>query len=267
MSPTDPAPPASTSEGPVPPTQPALAQVTTAGGILFLLAFAWFFLASDKRFDDPMPLVYLGVGILLLLSPHIKTFKFANLIEIERQVAEAKQEAKQTREEVRNSIQALTARLEARATATVNNNMYVVSREEFERSRHTIENLERRQRPGANLMMARHALDLNDLDPQLALARVRMVLERVLRMIMRRPTTTVSSGRYMGLSSLVKAFLAEHPDYNDLLETFRLVGDAANAAIHGQRVEPGVAREAIQTGERLIELLARDFGVNQEELL
>jgi hypothetical protein len=241
-------------------------------GAVFLLAFAWFFLTSKTRFDGTMPLVYLGVGLLLMLFPFIKSFKVANLLELEKQVKETKVEVKETRDEFRSTMNALSASIQATVQASANVQQTFVFNpppQDAQDARQGLEEAERsKKRLGAQVVQP--SIDLKDVDQALGLARTRMTLERALRLILRKSTTPVVDGnegtRFLGLNTLVNQFLKENPDYESLRKSMAFAIQTANAGIHGQKVPSGVAQEAIEIGERTIKLLVENFHLRSEDL-
>ena len=102
----------------------------------------------------------------------------------------------------------------------------------------------------------REYMKLSGSDPNYALARLRMDIERELRRILgkRRWTEDPSRmrGKFLSARSLFGALVSAEPKYQQMRSSFDYVLEACSAAIHGQRIAEGVAYEAIGMGLRIL---------------
>ncbi len=95
------------------------------------------------------------------------------------------------------------------------------------------------------------------LDPNLALAKLRMELEIEFRRILGKRTQlgAKTDVKFMSLRSLWQEFFKCFEEKRYLLEALHYVNDICNAAIHGQRVPSEHAVEALSMGFRIVEEL------------
>lgn len=98
-----------------------------------------------------------------------------------------------------------------------------------------------------------------DFDQNLALARLRMDIERELRRILGKKLITDSphdmKSRFLSARSLFREFTRIHPNYKGMSPSFDYILKICNAAVHGQVVPDGYAQEALYMGMKILDEL------------
>ena len=96
--------------------------------------------------------------------------------------------------------------------------------------------------------------DILGLDNELALAKVRIELERELRRIAYSRDIDIAS-RPFGVMGLARELVARHVLPSEWIESLKEVTSACNQAIHGREIPDEVAVLVVRVGSRLLEQL------------
>jgi hypothetical protein len=108
------------------------------------------------------------------------------------------------------------------------------------------------------------SLLLDNDDITMALARTRIKIEGLLRRILGKRTSVNElrnqSIRFSGSRQLFDMFVREHDNYTYLREPFMYVTEVCNAAMHAQKVSYAQAKEALELGARIINVLSDIVG-------
>lgn len=245
-----------------------------------LAAFSWIFAIYftiifhlNVGFPPKSPknigeVTYLIVALFFLFLPFFKKIKIGKFLELEREVQRTKTDLKDFKAITSNTLSVLSTSIN-----TVSNsntvNVTIPSLEEMLAARHQLENS---TSPQSSIGTAgtvgptqdevdqvRDEIVLEDEDTIMALARLRITLESLLRGIMRkRKTADIQESddiKYLSLGRLFHLFLKQYPQYRDVGKSIRYVNQVCNAAIHAQRIPQGQADETLQMGARLVALL------------
>ncbi|MFD1700127.1 hypothetical protein ACFSB1_12375 [Halopseudomonas phragmitis] len=98
-------------------------------------------------------------------------------------------------------------------------------------------------------------------DPNFALARLRIELEKSLREILGKRTQTADplsmKSKYMSARQLFREFVNQYPKCQGLHSSFDYILKVCNAAIHGQKISEGHAHEAIYMGIKMLKEFER----------
>ncbi len=98
--------------------------------------------------------------------------------------------------------------------------------------------------------------NLAETDPVVALAKLRIEIETRLRRIENRmDPTAVKRGRPTALASIIRRLASQDVFDADLAETIRDVVSICNRAVHGEDIRDVDARQIIDTGAELLEVL------------
>jgi hypothetical protein len=97
-------------------------------------------------------------------------------------------------------------------------------------------------------------------DINFALARLRMEIERKLREILGKRTTTADpnnmKGKFLSARSLFNEFTNLYPKYEGMHSSFDYILKVCNAAIHGQKIYDGHGHEALYMGVKMLKEFA-----------
>jgi Domain of unknown function (DUF4145) len=105
-------------------------------------------------------------------------------------------------------------------------------------------------------------------DLVLALAKLRIELERTLHRLHTRTSQSVSSARNVSLTRIMQDLAAHHVLPQDLAASIRDVAAICNRAIHGEEIRPQDALAVIDTGGELLEeleKLAREYATTHPQ--
>lgn len=212
------------------------------------------YLSPEQSFEtNIVPLILSASGLFLFFLPFFKSIKIPQLLELEQNIQETKEELMSFKQQITTSIASLSANI-----STINHNSNVtnvnVSTSELKKESARIDRkLAKNVRQ--YLGEVTNELVLEDEDTVLSLARIRILLESQLRRILGKTQDTVDSSRqikFLSLSSLVNLFVKEYEKYSYMQNSFRYVIQICNAAIHGQQVNSAQASEVINLGTKLI---------------
>lgn len=219
--------------------------------LLYQSAIRWS-LENEKTLTTQLSFIFL-LSIFLILIPLVKSIKFLNVFELEREIKETKEEVKDFKTEIRQSISLLTNSLNA-SIGNMNNNVtvHIPGVEQLREANRKIDeygNFKDR----ISFKDVKEQLSINDdEDTIMALAKTRIKIETLLREITSSPNSQRNPN---GLNELFKNFLSKYPEYGFLKDSFRYVLRICNAAIHGMELSYMQAEEAIELGIRIIKEL------------
>ena len=206
---------------------------------------------------------YLILFIFFLLLPLAKKLKLGKLLEYEAKVEEIKNGVKEFKEETRQMLLMQNSLINA-VSNTVNQSINITLpgpgeiKEARETLDETIEDSEASESIEDEIenFLASEGSDLN-----FALAKLRMQLERELRRILGKRTTTEDplnmKNQFLSARSLFKMFVNEYPKYSGMHSSFDFILKVCNAGIHGQNVPQKYAHEALYMGLKMLKELGR----------
>lgn len=211
-------------------------------------------------FDTPekihgMHLTFFLIGLLLILIPFSKSIKLGKLIEIEREITQAKEEIKDFKTQINQSLTLISSTISASVSNLNSNiNINLPGQEELKTE---IDKLKRdTSRPRIEgLRFREQALESSENDYTLALAKTRIEIERLLREQLGKRTlfpNEFKDIKFISLNKLFHMYIREFPDFEKYYNSFKYVQSICNAAIHGQKISSGQAMEALELGEIII---------------
>jgi hypothetical protein len=233
--------------------------------ILCYLLAAYFFYAFCNVIGVPpnKPLdsssgSYLALALFLFMLPEAKKLKFGQLFEYEARVKEIKEDVKQFKEETRSALTAYTNLVSAISnTVSQTINVNLPSRSETTQAKEDLDTTLKTNTKKPELedqieeFLASEGNDLN-----YALAKLRMQLEKELRRILDKESSSLLSPdrniKFLSTRSLFLQFVKQHPDYQGIEGSFDYVLKICNAAIHGQFIPENYAHEALSMGFRML---------------
>ncbi len=197
---------------------------------------------------------YLVLFVFFVILPFAQRLKLGELLEFEAKVEEVKTEVGEFKTETRELL-AVYNTLANTISNTVNQSVVVnlPGQEEIEEAREGLSQaIDNPEDPLTVETEVDEYLLAQGADPNYALARLRMDLERELRRILGKRLETRDPtrirGQFLGAHSLFRRFAAAQPKYQSMGGSFDYVLKVCNAAIHGQRIHEGHAHEALQMG-------------------
>lgn len=215
-------------------------------------------LDNEKTLTTQLAFIFL-LSIFLILIPLVKTIKFLNIFELEREIKETKQEVKEFKTEIRQSISMLTNSLNA-SIGNMNNSVtvHIPGVEQLRKANKTMEE-KGFVKEDVSYQDIKEELSINDdEDIIMSLAKTRIKIESLLREILNKRTNFPTSNKnmkFMGLNELFRQFINQNPKYKYLSNSFKYVQQICNGAIHGLNISLGQAEEALELGTRIIKEL------------
>jgi hypothetical protein len=203
---------------------------------------------------------YLFLWLFFIFLPFFKKIKIGKILELERDVQQAKEEVKQLRDQVQNNFAVM-----ASSISTISNlsNHITVNLPGELAAQKAKQELEKGTQPESSQAIEdiKNELILEDEDTIMSLARTRIRIEYLMRSILNKRTKVSRFGerpvRLMGLPQLAKELVATNPDLQHLEGSLSYVNKVCSAAIHAQLLPPGYAEEALDMGARIIAVLSK----------
>ena len=233
----------------------------SALSLLIAVYFIWTF-HLHVGFPPTAPLTptaatYLAALIFFLVLPFAQRLKLGKLIEFEGKVEQVRADVREVRTETRELISTVSVVANA-ISASMNQNVVVnfPRIEEAKEAREELsEALSQRPEPERQERDILEYLDTGDSDMHYGLAHLRMDLERELRRVLGKRLETDDPSRmrskFPSARSLFRRLVYEIPRYKHMQSSFDYILRVCNAAVHGQQIPEGVAREAIDMGVRI----------------
>lgn len=205
--------------------------------------------------------LFVGISLFFLFLPFFKKIKIGSLIELERELLEAKKETSAVKDELRefkNEVRNTVSVISSNAISQ-HVNVNLPRAEELRQQQEKIEeNLESFGRQQADDMEA----ELQSGEITYALAKIRIDIERLLRTILGRRTdssdgsiTSLEHRKFRSIEKMFDLLIEEESTLAYLRSPLRNVLAVCNAAIHAQTVSPDQAGEALKLGAHIIAAL------------
>lgn len=211
--------------------------------------------------------LYVLLWLFFLFLPFFSKVKIGGLLELEREVAKAKEELREFKSEVRNSMSVLSTNVNTIGGMTNQVTVNIPGLAELREARQIVEE----KAPPKAKQTAEEVEErilLQSEDSTLALARTRIDIERLLRQILGKRTVLHSDKedpvRFVGINQLFDLFTSQNDQFAYLKKPFRYVTQICNAAIHAQRVSDDQAQEALALGAQVIAVLKEFAGVPEQ---
>jgi uncharacterized protein YoxC len=231
-----------------------------------LIIAAYFFYAFHLTVGFPpegelnsSSLTYLAISIFFFLLPLAKKLKLGKLLEYEAKVSEMQNEVKEFKEETRQILSMQNALINTVSnTISQNINITLPGYGEIEEAKEELDSTIEEPAPQEQLEVEiEEYLASEGSDPNFALAKLRIDIEKELRRILvRRLDTkdpTKTKGRFLSNRSLFREFTKLYPQYSGMNSSFDYILKICNAAVHGQNISQRHAHEALQMGFKMLD--------------
>ena len=211
---------------------------------------------------DPTAATYLSLMLFLFMLPEAKKLRLGKLFEFEARVHEIK-DVQQFKTDTLATLATYQSMISA-ISNTVSQNITVnlpnrAEAYEAQRDLAAVLKTPSLKSEIENRVEQFLAAESNDLN--LALAKLRMELERELRRILGKRIDLVpgetDEPRFLSARSLFAQFVRAHAEYEAMSTSFDYVLRICNAAVHGQLVPAGSAHEALSLGFQMLAELKR----------
>ena len=202
--------------------------------------------------------LYVLLWLFFLFLPFFTKVRIGSFLELEREVARAKEELREFKTEVRSSMSVLSTNVNTIGGMTNQVTVNIPGLAELREARQIVE----AKAPVETKQTAEQVEErilLQSEDPTLALASTRIEIERLLRQILGKRTLltpgTDDAVKFMGINQLFDLFISQNEQFAYLRRPLRNVTQIANAAMHAQRVSDDQAKEALSIGAQVIAVL------------
>jgi hypothetical protein len=199
--------------------------------------------------------------LFFLFLPFFTRIKIGKFLELEREVAKAKEELQEFKAEVRNSMSVLSTNVNTIGGMTNQVTVNIPGLAELREARQVIEQEAPKEAKETAGQVEERIIRQSE-DTTLAMARTRFDIERLLRRILGK-RTSIPPGKeetlkFASVGQLFDLFISQNQQLAYLKKPFRYVTQIGNAAIHAQRVSDDQATEALALGAQIIAVL-REF--------
>lgn len=233
---------------------------------LILAAYFFYVFHSHVGFPPESPIdatsaTYLLLFLLFLVLPSAKSLKIGKWFEYEARITELREQVEEFKVETRQLFALQNNLLNTVSnTAHQNVNITLPGQAEIDEANEELDRAIKHPTSPQQLESEIHQFLLSEgADLNLALAKLRMELEVELRRILEKRTVTDQpnsmKSRFYSVKTLFRKFLERHPEYSGLRGSFDYILSICNAAIHGQKISDGHAREALQMGFKMLDEL------------
>lgn len=206
---------------------------------------------ADLLTDDALSI---GLTLFFLFLPFFNKIKVGSWLELERSVREAKKDIVAAKEELREFKNEIRTTVSMVTTNTVN--LTVAGAAELRRQGEKVEEkLDQTGRQKAEeVEQELHAEE----DVNYALAKVRIDIERLLRLIVGKSLNLPvmdNTLKFMSLTKMFDMLVRSEVGYEYLRDPMKKVLAVCNAAVHAQVVSADQADEALKLGSQVIAVL------------
>lgn len=208
--------------------------------------------------------LYVCLTLFFLFLPFFNKIKIGAWIELEREVKAAKKDAAAARDELREFKAEVRNTVSVISSNSVNPQFNIHLADMLRQQGENVDkNLNQEARAKAEDVQKE--LQADD-DVNFALAKVRIEIERLLRMILGRSLMVSSSGnpRFLSINSMFEQLVKQQPNLAFLREPMKHVLSVCNAAVHAQMIAPSQAEEALKLGALIIAALKQHPGARGE---
>lgn len=210
---------------------------------------------SDLLIGDAL---FVGLFLFFSFLPFFNKIKIGSWLELEREIKEARKEAAAVKEEVREFKNEVRNTMNVVSSNSIRQSINVHlpgSQALKEQGKEVDKNLgaDAKQKAGEVETELQAEQDVN-----YALAKVRIDIERLLRIITRavfKMPDTNRSTKFLTIPKMFEQLVKDDQSYEYLGEPIKYVLSVCNAAIHAQYVTDGQASEALQLGAKVIAAL------------
>ncbi|WP_339074962.1 hypothetical protein [Teredinibacter turnerae] len=226
--------------------------------VLLLLHAFYGMGVPPKSTIEPSKFILIVFSIFFFLVPIAKKISLGKLLTFEREIEKVKTDVTEFKGETRQILSTYSSMITAISnTANQTVNVHLPGRAEAQEAKEELKSTlaedddQYDSDDQIELYMAQSGGDIN-----FALARLRMDLERRLREILGKRTSTSDpnnmKGNFLSARQLFSMFIERHPRYKGMHSSFDYILKVCNAAIHGQQISDGHGIEALGMGLKML---------------
>lgn len=204
-------------------------------------------------------------SLFLLLLPFVSKIALGNILKIERELNQTKNELKDFKTTTQNQFQFITSNMTFLSQHLSNNiNIYnqVPSASTLEEENEILNgtNKQKGDNEETNINEIKEELKFVESDEEwiwiFNLLKIRVQMEQFLRVILNKRTSIAQNSnldiKYYSLGKLFNMYLDEYPEAINEKRPFNLFNAVANAAIHGQTINEKQYKEALELGVKIL---------------
>ncbi|MEL4278657.1 MAG: hypothetical protein DI594_01935 [Shewanella oneidensis] len=209
------------------------------------------------------PAFLLVLSLFFILLPLAKKISLGKLLTFEKEIEQVKTDVTEFKSETREILNVYSNTITA-ISSTMNQtvNVHLPGREQVQEAKEELKSTIQSDSAESNLedeLSDYIRASGNDLN--FALARLRMDLEKSMRSILGKRTSTADptamQSKFMSARQLFKELTNQYPNYQGMRSSYDYILKICNAAIHGQQVSNGHAEEALYMGLQMLKELER----------
>ena len=203
--------------------------------------------------------IILLCAIFFPIIPFVQKIRLGKFVELERDLQNQREEIKNIKNEIFQVMMFVNNTISSVNNLNNSTNMNFYFAELLDAAKEQFNRGDPKLKP-QEIQEVRRELFLEDEDIVMALARMRIRIESLLRSILGKNTKfdakkKVNNTKLYSATTLFKLFIHQYRDYEYLEQSFEYVNRICNAAIHGQQVPYNQAQEALNLGAKLISVL------------
>lgn len=209
------------------------------------------------------PAFLLVLSLFFILLPLAKKISLGKLLTFEKEIEKVKTDVTEFKSETREILNVYSNTITA-ISSTMNQtvNVHLPGREQVQEAKEELKSTIQSDSAESNLedeLSDYIRASGNDLN--FALARLRMDLEKSMRSILGKRTSTADptamQSKFMSARQLFKELTNRYPNYQGMRSSYDYILKICNAVIHGQQVSNGHAEEALYMGLQMLKELER----------
>lgn len=203
----------------------------------------------------------LFLSLFFILLPLAKKISLGKLLTFEREIGKVKNEVADFKVETRDFLNVYSNMVTA-ISNTVNQtvNVHLPGKEQVQEAKEELKSTIHQENGDTNIEdELQDYISLSGNDLNFALARLRMDLEKSMRIILGKrihtSDPTEMKSKFMSARQLFKEITTLYPHYKGMQSSYDYILKVCNAAIHGQNVSSGHAHEALYMGLQMLKEL------------
>jgi hypothetical protein len=203
------------------------------------------------------------LSLFFLLVPLAKKISLGKLLTFEREIEKVKSDVTEFKGETREFLSVYSNMITA-ISNTVNQtvNVHLPGKEQVQEAKEELKSTIQQEDNESTLEdELQEYINISGNDLNFALARLRMDLEKSMRIILDKrtqtPDPTTMNSKFMSARQLFKELTLQYPNYKGMHSSYDYILKICNAAIHGQQISNGHAQEALYMGLQMLKELER----------
>lgn len=205
----------------------------------------------------------LVLSLFFILLPLAKKISLGKLLTFEREIEKVKTEVTDFKGETREFLNVYSNMITA-ISNTVNQtvNVHLPGKEQVQEAKEELKSAIHQDESDSNIEdELQEYISTAGNDINFALARLRMDLEKSMRVILGKRTQTSDptemKSKFLSARQLFKELTIQYPNYKGMHSSYDYILKICNAAIHGQQISNGHGQEALYMGLQMLKELER----------